>query len=310
MSEKRRSWFNREVKIGLAVVAALAMLYFGINFLKGVNLFKPATYFYVQYDRVDGIVQTTHVMINGYKVGQVDDILFDYTKEAPVTLVLSVDKRLRVPKGTVVEVYETGLLGDKALQLKLGRGEELCQRGDTLPGIQSPGLIGQIMGAVSPVLEKLAPSVDSALVAVRDLASNEDLKRTLGNARVITDNLKNTSVKLDRMVDDAAPLMADARYAVNRISAFSGQLDSLDLAATMRSVDETVANLNLLTGKFRTTDNTLGLLVNDRGLYDNLNATVGSANDLLLDLRAHPKRYVHFSVFGAKDKGADEGKRD
>ena len=302
MSEKRKSWFSREVKIGLAVVAALSMLYFGINFLKGVNIFKPATYFYVQYDRVDGIVQTTHVMINGFQVGQVDEIYFDYSKEAPITLLISVDKKLRVPKGTIVEVYETGLLGDKALQLRLGRESECYQRGDTLPGIQSPGLIGQVMGAVSPMLEKLAPSVDSTLIAIRKVASNEDLAKTLANARVITDNLKTTSVKLDRMMTEAQPLMADARHAVGRISAFSDQLDQVDLDSSMLQINATIANLNVLTGKFKGTDNTLGLLINDRGLYDNLNTTVGSANALLVDLKANPKRYVHFSVFAPKEK--------
>ena len=306
MSEKRKPWLKREVKIGLAVVAALSMLYFGINFLKGVNIFKPATYFYVQYDRVDGIVQTTHVMINGFKVGQVDDIYFDYTKEAPITLVISVDKKLRVPKGTVVEVYETGLLGDKALQLRLGHESECYQRGDTLPGIQSSGLLGQVMGAVSPVLERLVPSVDSALIAVRNLAANEDLSATLGNARVITANLKRTSEELNMMMADAKPLVADARCAVHKFSDFSNQLDQIDLASTMRQIDATVANLNVLTGKFKSTDNTLGLLINDRGLYDNLNLTVGSANALLVDLKANPKRYVHFSVFSKKEKKEKE----
>ena len=126
--------------------------------------------------------------------------------------------------------------------------------------------------------------------------------KTLANARVITDNLKTTSVKLDRMMTEAQPLMADARHAVGRISAFSDQLDQVDLASTMQQINATIANLNVLTGKFKGTDNTLGLLINDRGLYDNLNTTVGSANALLVDLKANPKRYVHFSVFAPKEK--------
>ena len=123
--------FSREVKIGIVVIIAIGMLYFGLNYLKGVNIFKPDTYFYAKYDRVDGIVKTTHVYVNGFQVGHVSDIIFDYTKEAPIVLEITVDKNLVIPVGTVAEMYDTGLMGDKAIQLKLGKSSDVHTTGDT-----------------------------------------------------------------------------------------------------------------------------------------------------------------------------------
>ena len=140
MGEQKKTFLNNEVKIGIAVVFAIAVLYFGINFLKGINIFTPNTTLYVQYNSVDGIVKTSHVLINGYQVGHVSDIVFDYTKEAPITLELTVDRKLVVPKGTIAEVYETGMLGDKAIRLRLGKSNELCHKGDTIEGIITGGV--------------------------------------------------------------------------------------------------------------------------------------------------------------------------
>ena len=288
--------FSREVKIGIVVIIAIGMLYFGLNYLKGVNIFKPDTYFYAKYDRVDGIVKTTHVYVNGFQVGHVSDIIFDYTKEAPIVLEITVDKNLVIPVGTVAEVYDTGLMGDKAIQLKLGKDySNLHTTGDTLLSGTQNGLIAGIVDQVLPPILELVPSIDSTIVALKNVVESPEVKSLLKNADATMANLKRSTGKLDGVIDTV-------QYICNDLSGVTKSLDKVNWDSTMVTLESTLTNLKTTTDKFNSTDNSIGALLNDKGLYNNLDSTVNSANALLMDLKANPKRYVHFSVFGAKEK--------
>lgn len=287
--------FSREVKIGIVVVVAIGMLYFGLNYLKGVNIFKPDTYFYAKYDRVDGVVKTTPVFVNGFQVGHVSDIIFDYTKEAPIVLEITVDKKLAVPVGTVAEVYDSGLMGDKAIQLKLGKSSDLLATGDTMLSSTQNGLIAGIVDKILPPILELVPSIDSTIVALKNVVESPEVKSLLQNADATMANLKRSTGKLDGVIDTV-------QYICNDLSTVTKSLDKVDWDSTMVSIESTLANLKSTTDKFNSTDNSIGALLNDKALYSNLDSTVNSANALLMDLKANPKRYVHFSVFGAKEK--------
>lgn len=307
--EAIKKFWNRETKIGLAVACAIAMLYFGVNFLKGINIFNPSSVFYVKYDRVDGLVQTSHVLINGYQVGHVSDIQFDYTKEAPIIIELTVDKKLVVPKGTVAEVYETGLLGDKAIQLRLGHGTEICQYGDTLEGAVSQGLIGQVVSELVPPIEAMIPTIDSTIRSVKNIVESEKVQNILTNTEGATKNLKDVSVKLNKVVDnDIPPILSDAKRITTNLDKITTDISKVDLEQTLQEVHKTIDNLKLLTNKFNSTDNTVGLLLNDKALYTHIDSIALNTNALVVDLKANPKRYVHFSIFGAKDKKEKEKK--
>lgn len=309
MEQKKKFW-NRETKIGLAVACAIGMLYFGINFLKGINIFTPNSVFYVQYDRVDGIVKTSHVLINGYQVGHVSDIQFDYTKEAPITLELTVDKQLVVPKGTIAEVYETGLLGDKAIQLRLGRSNEICQYGDTLEGTITGGMLANIAGELVPPIKDMIPTVDSTIRAIKNVIESEKVNNILTNTEGATKNLKIASAKLNTVLDkDVPPIMADAKRITSNLDKITTDVSKADLKRTLDEVNTTINNLKLVTNKFNTTDNTIGLLLNDKQLYYHIDSIAFNANALVVDLKENPKRYVHFSLFGAKDKKPKETKK-
>ncbi len=302
METKKKFW-NRETKIGLAVVCAVAMLYFGINFLKGINIFTPSSVFYVKYDRVDGLVKTSHVLINGFQVGHVSDIQFDYTKEAPIILELTVDKQLVVTKGTVAEVYETGLLGDKAIQLHLGKGSEVCQYGDTLEGAVKSGMIAQVVSELIPPIEAMMPTIDSTIRSVKNVIESDKVQNILSNTEVATKNLKNASVKLNNVMDnDVPPIMADAKRITGNLDKITSDISKVDLKNTLTEVQQTIDNLKLVTNKFNSTDNTIGLLLNDKQLYYHIDSIASNTNALIIDLKANPKRYVHFSVFGSKEK--------
>ncbi len=290
---------SREAKIGVVVVVAIGMLYFGLNYLKGINIFQSTTYFYAQYERVDGIVPTTPVMINGYQVGHVSQIDFDYTKEAPITLKITVDNKLVVPQGTVAEVYDTGLMGDKAIQLRLGKSNQLLQPGDTLQAAVQNGLMAAVTDALVEPIKAMMPQLDSTIKSVNKTLSSERIDVIMANAEEAVKNLKNMSAVLDKKVPTT---MNNVENITANISVISDELKAVQWDSTLQSIDSLIANLEMVSNQFKNTDNTLGALLNDDALYQNLDSTIQSANALLIDLKENPKRYVHFSVFGSKEK--------
>ncbi len=295
--------FSREAKIGVAVAIAIGMLYFGLNFLKGVNIFQPTTYFYAQYERVDGIVPTTPVMINGYQVGHVSQINFDYTKEAPITLQITVDNKLVVPQGTIAEVYDTGLMGDKAIQLKLGRSNTLLQPGDTLRTSVQNGLMAAVTDALVEPIKAMMPQLDSTIKTINHTLSGERVQSLLTNAEAAIANFKAISANLKK---ELPTTMSNVNNITANLSEVSDELKAAQLDSTLLKVDATIANLENITNQLKSNENTLGALLNDKELYQNLDSTVQSANALLIDLKENPKRYVHFSVFGSKEKKESE----
>ena len=295
--------FSREAKIGVAVAIAIGMLYFGLNFLKGVNIFQPTTYFYAQYERVDGIVPTTPVMINGYQVGHVSQINFDYTKEAPITLQITVDNKLVVPQGTIAEIYDTGLMGDKAIQLKLGRSNTLLQPGDTLRTSVQNGLMAAVTDALVEPIKAMMPQLDSTIKTINHTLSGERVQSLLTNAEAAIANFKAISANLKK---ELPTTMSNVNNITANLSEVSDELKAAQLDSTLLKFDATIANLENITNQLKSNENTLGALLNDKELYQNLDSTVQSANALLIDLKENPKRYVHFSVFGSKEKKESE----
>ena len=295
--------FSREAKIGVAVAIAIGMLYFGLNFLKGVNIFQPTTYFYAQYERVDGIVPTTPVMINGYQVGHVSQINFDYTKEAPITLQITVDNKLVVPQGTIAEIYDTGLMGDKAIQLKLGRSNTLLQPGDTLRTSVQNGLMAAVTDALVEPIKAMMPQLDSTIKTINHTLSGERVQSLLTNAEAAIANFKAISANLKK---ELPTTMSNVNNITANLSEVSDELKAAQMDSTLLKVDATIANLENITNQLKSNENTLGALLNDKELYQNLDSTVQSANALLIDLKENPKRYVHFSVFGSKEKKESE----
>ena len=295
--------FSREAKIGVAVAIAIGMLYFGLNFLKGVNIFQPTTYFYAQYKRVDGIVPTTPVMINGYQVGHVSQINFDYTKEAPITLQITVDNKLVVPQGTIAEIYDTGLMGDKAIQLKLGRSNTLLQPGDTLRTSVQNGLMAAVTDALVEPIKAMMPQLDSTIKTINHTLSGERVQSLITNAEAAIANFKAISANLKK---ELPTTMSNVNNITANLSEVSDELKAAQLDSTLLKVDATIANLENITNQLKSNENTLGALLNDKELYQNLDSTVQSANALLIDLKENPKRYVHFSVFGSKEKKESE----
>jgi phospholipid/cholesterol/gamma-HCH transport system substrate-binding protein len=296
--------FTREVKIGLMALISILILYFGINYLKGVNVFKPTNYYYATYDNIDGLVETNPVMIRGYQVGMVREIKRDFSKQKPFVVVLYIDKGLKLPKGTKADLFDNGLMGGKAVQLVFDPSATAYQEaGDTLVSTVSVGLMGQLSADLMPKINSLITETDSLIVAVRTVVQSPELKKSLSSIEKTTAELEQSSTELKKiMKKDLPKVITDVNVITSNLAIVSNNIKKIDFASTMASVDNTIANLNEVTRKMNSKEGSLGLLINDTRLYDNLNDISQNANILVVDLKQNPKRYVHFSVFAPKDK--------
>lgn len=292
---------SKEIKIGIAGLIALGILIFGVNYLKGMNIFRSSTHYYVKFGTVNGLPKSSPVMADGYRIGTVSDIIYDYKHPGNVVVEISVSPSLRVPKGSTAELSKD-LLGAISMTLLLANNpRERVENGDTIPGKINGGLLSQA-GDMVPQIEQLVPKLDSILTALNRLLQDGALASTLRNVEALSGNLERSSRNLEGMLKNDLPKMVqNVGTITENFAQISANLKETDYAGMMRKVDETLESVGRLTASLESEEGSLGLLLKDRGLYDNLNQTSKNAALLLEDLQAHPKRYVHFSLFGKKD---------
>ena len=306
-------FFTKEVKIALTAIVAAALLFFIINFFKGLNLFSPTNHYVVRFDNVAGLTVSAPVYANGYPVGTVRSISYDYASRDRVMVDVELDDEMRIPAGTRAELASQ-MLGGVTMSLILGPNPaDVLSPGDTVEGGVHQGAIEKLE-AMMPVIETMVPKIDSILTNINRLTGDPALAATLQNAAALTADLRTTTRQLNTLMENDVPqLTAHLNQIGANVETLSGNLAQVDVKGTVDNVNATlrdaqgfVQTMNSLTqnldSKMRADDNSLGLLLSDRQLYDNLNSTVRSADSLLIDLRQHPKRYVHFSLFGRKDK--------
>ena len=305
--------FTREVKIALTTIVAIVLVYLLINFMKGINVFKSSNTYYVRFDNIAGLAVSNAVYANGYPVGIVRGIQYDYGNHERVVVAIELDKEMHMPRGTKAELV-TSLMGGVTMSLILGPNptDNLTQ-GDTISGGLHEGAVEKVE-ALMPTIMDMLPKLDSIVTNMARLSADPALAQTLRNTAEITNNLRRTSAKLDAMVGrDLPQMMQHLNNTSRNVERLSNNLAAINLQETMNEVNASLAevrqfsaNINAMTNdlnsKLNSRDNTFGLLLNDRKLYDNLNHTVSSADSLLINVKAHPKRYVHFSIFGKKDK--------
>jgi len=296
---------KKEVTIAITACVAVVILFFGLNFLKGMTIFSSDNSYYVRFHDIQGLSKANPIYADGYKVGVVKDIYYDYAGNGDVIVKFDVDNNLRIPKGSTAEVG-SDLMGNVKMNLLMANNpRERVNPGDTIQGATNSGLMGRV-AQILPTVEALVPKIDSILTSVNALLADPALAATLHNAQQITSNLTTTSQQLNVLManlNKSVPGMlnkADATLA--NTQKLTNNLAAVDIQTTMNEVNSTISNLKTFTDNLNNGKGALGLLMNDPGLYNNLNSTMISADSLLIDLKAHPKRYVHFSLFGKKDK--------
>ena len=298
-------YFTKEVKIALVAIAGVVVLFFGMNFLKGLNIFSSEDNYYVQFSDITGLSSSSPVYADGFKVGVVKDIIYDYSHTEGSKVLIGVDKQLRIPQGSSAEIV-SDMLGNVKVNLLLANNpREKVAPGGLIKGMINDGAMGKLQDMV-PAVEKMLPKLDSIMTRLNAILADTAIRQSLPNVQPITDNLTTSTAQLNTLMaglnKNVPGMMAKANNVLDNTETLTANLAAVDVASTMRQVDQTIANVQQLTAKLNSKEGTLGLLMNDTQLYDNLNSTMRNADSLVIDLRQHPKRYVHFSVFGRKDK--------
>ena len=293
---------KKETKIGIAAIITLAVLIYGINYLKGFNILASTNRYYILFEDVNGLTVSAPVFADGFHVGVVQDLHYDFDHPHRVIAEVSTTPQLRIPRGSRATIVGD-MLGNVKMQLKLAdHAPDYLQPGDTLLGAFSSGALDQA-GDLIPQVSELLPKIDSILSSLNQLLADPALPSTLHNIEQLTASLGQTSRNLETLTGKDIPeLTAKLNIVGDNFADISDNLKEVDYAAAMQKIDSTLSNVRALTDRLARTDNTVGLLLNDPTLYNNLSATAGNAADLLEDLKNHPKRYVHFSLFGKKEK--------
>lgn len=296
---------TKEIKIALVAIVGILVMYFGINFLKGMNLFSTNNTYFITFDDIQGLGASTPIYADGYKVGTVDGLEYDFKENGPIKVKVDIIKDLRIPQGSKAEIVKD-LMGNLQVNLLLANNpRERVEPGGIIPGAVNGGMMDKAANLV-PVVEKMLPKLDSILTSVNALLADPALAASLHNVETITSNLTVSTRELNTLMaglnKQVPGMIGKANGVLDNTNRLTANLASLDVQGTLNKVNQTLESAHQFTEKLNSNQGSLGLLMNDTKLYDNLTSTMGHADSLVIDLKAHPKRYVHFSVFGRKDK--------
>lgn len=296
---------TKEIKIALVAIVGILVMYFGINFLKGMNLFSTNNAYYMTFDDIQGLGASTPIYADGYKVGTVDGLEYDYKENGPIKVKVDINKDLRIPQGSKAEIVKD-LMGNLQVNLLLANNpRERVEPGGIIPGAVNGGMMDKAANLI-PVVEKMLPKLDSILTSVNALLADPALAASLHNVETITSNLTVSTRELNTLMTglnkQVPGMIGKANGVLDNTNRLTANLASLDVQGTLNRVNQTLESAHQFTEKLNSNQGSLGLLMNDTKLYDNLTSTMSHADSLVIDLKAHPKRYVHFSVFGRKDK--------
>ena len=294
--------FRKEVLIGLIVIIALAILFVGIDFLKGINIFKAANYYVATYENVEGLAVSAPVSVNGYKVGLVREINYEYDNPGHVKVEMSLDKNLKVPRGTQA-VIKTDMLGTATIELKMGNGDSFHNVGDELEGVVARGMMDNISNSILPSVGNIMPKIDSLLANINAVVGDPALLAAVKRLDRITENLASTTSRLSQAVAQLPAVTNDVKVITGNIA--KGSDDLAELTARMRNlpvdslaadIADITANLKELAAQLNDPESTIGKLTHDPALYNNLNSTISSLDSLFIDIKKNPKRYISIKL--------------
>jgi phospholipid/cholesterol/gamma-HCH transport system substrate-binding protein len=308
---------SKEVKVAVLGVVAVVALFFGYKFLKGSDLFSSSRTYYAVYDSVDGLTISNPVILNGVKVGIVQDVKLIPARKNQICVKMDIDKEIDVGDSTVANLSSSSILGGKAITLVMGRNSIRYDGNDTLRSFIENSLTNMLAAKAMPLIG----SVDSTLIKINsffDKDAKKSLQATLLNAQGASETLKNILIMNQRNMNEITANLSELTYSLKstqqkfdrlagNLTTISDTLKNSELNATIRNMNNTISEAQVAVKKFNQNTGTLGKLMNDDSLYNNLNNTAASMDALMIDLKANPKRYVHFSVFG-KSAGSGDTK--
>lgn len=303
---------TKEIRIALVAIVGIILLFFGMNFLKGVRLFASDNTYFISFDNVKGLSGSSPVLDNGYKVGTVKSINYDYENRGKILVEVGIDKDIKIPAGTTAQI-SSDLLGNVQIDLIMGDGiSGFVSPEGTISGMINDGALGQLKNMI-PQLQEMLPKVNTILENVNTLLADPAIHGSLHNVEQLTQKLNTTANELNAMIAQidkqvpglmgkASTMLDNANNTMGKAATAVDNLANLDLESSLAELEKTLNNLKIFTEKLNDNEGSLAAMLNDRTLYDNLNATIAHADSLMVNLRENPKRYVHFSVFGKKNK--------
>jgi phospholipid/cholesterol/gamma-HCH transport system substrate-binding protein len=310
---------SNETKIGVLTVIGIAILLLGFSYLKGNDVFSGSNKFYAIYRNVEGLTLSKPILVNGFQIGHVSNMTLQ-TESGFTVVEFKVDPKYPIPANTLARLESTDLLGSKAIIFELGNSRELAENKDTLRA-DIQGSLAQSLQPVQRKAELLMEKVDSSLAAINKILNPEfqkNVDRSFLSIANSLQTLEGTTKKIDRLVGaqsghingimtNAEAITVSLRGSTGRLSnttanfeKLSADLASSNIKQTLANADRAMADLQTTVAKINNGKGSLGLLLNDDKMYNNLNEASGNLNNLFIDLKAHPKRYVSFSVFGRK----------
>ena len=309
-----------ETKVGIMAAFSIALLIIGYNFLKGNAIFSDETVLYARYSHVDGLAVSKPVLINGFQIGRVDKL--QLLSDGTILATLKIKGKYEIPKNSIAKLEGTDLLGSKAIVMSLGTGTDFAQDGDTLNANVAKGLLETVQ-PVQKKAELIIAKMDSILTSVNTILNpsfQKNVDKSFNSIASTLTSLEATSKKVDNLVGSegsrVAAILANVEAIsanlrknnekingnLNNISTVTDQVAAANFKQTIDNANKAVADLQGIVSKVNNGQGSLGMLVNDTKMYENLTNATKNLDNLMIDLKQNPKRYVHFSVFGGGKK--------
>lgn len=317
---------SREIKIGVAFILTIAAFYWGVNFLKGNNIFSNTRKIYAVYPRVNGLMRSNPVTINGLNVGKISKISFTNDTSRYLIVEMSITHNIPIPNNSIAQIYSSDLLGSKAIEILLGKATVFVKEGDTLHAESKGSLEDEVSRQVIPLklkAEALMGSFDTLISVfnqVMNAQTRDNLIKSFASIKNTIQNLEVTTSSLDTLVNKQKGRLTDIiinvesitkniknnnkqiTSAISNISALTDTLVAANLSKTIKTTQRALQNFEQITDKINNGKGSLSLLINNDSLYNQLEGSSRNLNLLLEDLKAHPSKYVNISVFGKKEQ--------
>lgn len=306
--------YSKEIKVGFLALIGVMMSVFSYNYLKGINLFEKNRKFTVKYEKVDGLSASNPVTLNGFKIGKVQKINFNPNNTRELLVDIIIENDVLFPKTSLAELYETGLIGGKAIAIipDYKNDSTIASDGDLLKGVIKPGLtelVNQILPQVQLQIEALIKNAEIVLGNINTLFDEEtkqELRSSIQDFSNLTKNLSETSDEISNLIvnnsENLTNTISELSKASSNIRTISDSISEEEVLKIASNLNELVSNLNTITKSLKDSEGTAGQLINDKSIYKNLENATNELNILIKDIKLNPGRYINFSVFGKKNK--------